>query len=71
MAEDNITCIYMSKMSSMYHKSKHINVHVYRLCEFVQEGTVTLYHVSTGEQVTDLLTKSLSAKLSHVMLGVG
>jgi hypothetical protein len=63
VAEDNIACIYMSKTSSMYHKSKHIDVRVYRLREFVQDGVVTLYHVPTGEQVADALTKSLSAEL--------
>ena len=74
VAEDNIACIYMSKTSLMYHKSKHIDVQVYRLREFVTEGTLSLYHVPTGSQVADALTKSLSAELLRrhrvVMLGM-
>mmetsp|Transcript_49639 Transcript_49639/g.101360 ORF Transcript_49639/g.101360 Transcript_49639/m.101360 type:complete len:638 (-) Transcript_49639:44-1957(-) len=59
VAEDNVACIYMSRSSAMYHKSKHINVRVYRLREFVQDGILELYHVASSEQAADLLTKSL------------
>eukprot|EP00961_Rhodomonas_salina_P024877 335118-Rhodomonas_salina.1 len=59
LAEDNIACIYMSKSSAMYHKSKHIDVRVYKLREFVRDGVMTLHHVPTNEQVADVLTKSL------------
>ena len=74
MAEDNVACIYMSKSSAMYHKSKHIDVRVYRLREFVRDGEMMLYHVSTNDQVADVLTKSLQSvafiKHRSIMLGV-
>eukprot|EP00961_Rhodomonas_salina_P178912 2413863-Rhodomonas_salina.1 len=50
VAEDNVACIYMSKTSAMYNKGKHINVRVYRLSEFVQDGAMELYHVPTAVQ---------------------
>ena len=59
VAEDNVACIYMAKSSAMYHTSKHINVRVYKLREFVRDGVMTLYHVGTNVQVADALTKSL------------
>ena len=59
VAEDNVACIYMAKSSAMYHKSKHIDVRVYKLREFVRDGEMTLYHVGTNDQVADALTKSL------------
>eukprot|EP00961_Rhodomonas_salina_P213367 2881690-Rhodomonas_salina.1 len=50
VAEDNVACIYMSKSSAMFNKGKHINVHVYWLREFVQDGIMELFHVSTHDQ---------------------
>eukprot|EP00961_Rhodomonas_salina_P131564 1770709-Rhodomonas_salina.1 len=63
-AEDNVTvaCIYMSKSSVIFNKGKHINVQVYCLCEFVQDGVMELYHVSTTEQVADMFTKALPSE---------
>eukprot|EP00961_Rhodomonas_salina_P289923 3917662-Rhodomonas_salina.1 len=49
----------MSKSSVMFHKGKHIDVRVYRLREFVQDGIMELYHVQTHEQAADCFTKSL------------
>ena len=59
VAEDNVACIHMSCSSAMYHKSKHIDVRVYRLREFVQDGVLELYHVPSADQAADCLTKSL------------
>eukprot|EP00961_Rhodomonas_salina_P221476 2994636-Rhodomonas_salina.1 len=50
VAEDNVACIYMSKSSAMYHKAKAINTRVYRLREFVRDGVMELYYISTAEQ---------------------
>ena len=59
VAEDNVACIHMSKSSAMYNKGKHIDVRVYRLREFVEEGTMELYYIASNDQVADCLTKSL------------
>jgi hypothetical protein len=73
VAEDNVACIYMSKSSSMHNKSKHIDVRVYKLREFVGRGDMELYHVASADQTADALTKSVSADLLRrhraVMLG--
>eukprot|EP00961_Rhodomonas_salina_P028554 385193-Rhodomonas_salina.1 len=61
-AEDNIACIYMSRSSAMYNKGKHIDVRVYHLREFVQDGVMELYHIPTNVQVADCMTKSLLAE---------
>eukprot|EP00961_Rhodomonas_salina_P183695 2479514-Rhodomonas_salina.1 len=62
VAKNNVACIYMSKLSMMFNKGKHIDVQVYRLCEFVQDGVMELYHVSTTEQVADMFTKALPSE---------
>jgi len=49
----------MSESSAMFHKGKHIDVRVYRLREFVADGIMKLYYISTASQVADTLTKSL------------
>eukprot|EP00961_Rhodomonas_salina_P042161 566692-Rhodomonas_salina.1 len=59
VTEDKVACIYMSKTSVMFHKGKHIDVSVYRLREFVQDGIMELYHVPMHEQAADCFTKSL------------
>ena len=74
VAEDNVACIYIFKSSAMFHKSKHINVRVYRLREFVRDNGMMLYHISTAhDQVANALTKSLPSiafiEHSTVMLG--
>lgn len=73
VAEDNISCIYMSKSSAMYHKGKHIDVRVYRLQEFVHDGIMELYHITSAEQAADGLTKSLpseaTSRHAHTMSG--
>ena len=39
--------------------SKHINTHIFKLKEFVQEDTLKLIKVSSQRQVADNLTKPL------------
>eukprot|EP00961_Rhodomonas_salina_P299729 3939163-Rhodomonas_salina.1 len=62
VTEDNVACIYMLKSLAMFNKGKHIDVRVYRLREFVQDGVMELYHVSTTEQVADMFTKALQSE---------
>eukprot|EP00961_Rhodomonas_salina_P014732 197601-Rhodomonas_salina.1 len=46
----------------MFNKGKHIDVRVYRLREYVQDGVMELFHVSTSEQVADMFTKALPSE---------
>eukprot|EP00961_Rhodomonas_salina_P016356 220037-Rhodomonas_salina.2 len=65
VAEDNVACIYMSKSSAMFHKGKHIDVtvQVYHLREFVQDGIMELYHVSTHQQAADSGADDIAARI--------
>eukprot|EP00961_Rhodomonas_salina_P238741 3226490-Rhodomonas_salina.1 len=49
----------------MHHKSKHINatVRVYRLREFVSDGTMELCQAASADHTAEALTKSVSAEL--------
>ena len=58
--EDNAGCIYSSEADRpMNPCSKHIDTRIFKLKEFVQEGTLKLVKVSSQRQVADNLTKPL------------
>ena len=57
--EDNWACIYLSKNSAMFHKSKHIDVRVHHLRDMCNNGTMELLKVATAKQVADAFTKAL------------
>eukprot|EP00961_Rhodomonas_salina_P235288 3180229-Rhodomonas_salina.2 len=57
--EDNMTCIYMSQTSVMYHKSCHIDTRVYQPCELCKDRVMVLEKVASADQVADSLTKSM------------
>eukprot|EP00961_Rhodomonas_salina_P052120 699510-Rhodomonas_salina.1 len=56
--EDNMACIYMSQTSVMFHKARHIDMHVYHLRELCKDGALVLKKVASADQVADSLTKS-------------
>jgi hypothetical protein len=58
MWEDNAACIHMSETSAMYHKTRHIDVKVYRLREICKDQEVKLYKVTSTDQAADSLTKA-------------
>lgn len=72
--EDNWACIYLSKNSVLYHKSKHINVRVYHLSDLCNARVMELIKVGTNDQVAYVFTKSLPlpvfAKHRKMMLGM-
>ena len=58
--EDNMACIYASKNEKdMHNRTKHIDVRVFKLREFVENGTLALVKIDTQDQVADCLTKPL------------
>jgi hypothetical protein len=58
--EDNAACIYSSEADRQMNPcSKHIDTRVFKLKEFVQEGTLKLAKVSSDRQIADNLTKPL------------
>ena len=57
---DNQICIKMTENPVFHDKSKHIEIRYSYLRDIVQKGAIKLQHVSTNEQVADVLTKPLS-----------
>jgi hypothetical protein len=57
---DNQSCIKMTENPIFHDRSKHIEIRYHYIRDMVQRGALKLQHVSTNEQVVDVLTKPLS-----------
>lgn len=57
--EDNNGCISIANNPSSHKRSKHIDIKYHFSREQVEENTIILHHLSTGDQPADLLTKPL------------
>ena len=59
--EDNAACIISSKTNQpMQPRSKHIDVRIFKLKEFVQDKVLTLEKVASIDNIADCLTKPLA-----------
>ncbi|KAK8455568.1 hypothetical protein SEVIR_4G141001v4 [Setaria viridis] len=56
---DNQSAIALSKNPVLHDRSKHIDTKFHFIRECVEDGRISLEHVSTQEQLADILTKSL------------
>lgn len=56
---DNKSAIALSKNPVFHERTKHIDLRYHYIRECVENGQVEVEHVSTGEQVADILTKPL------------
>jgi hypothetical protein len=61
--EDNEGAIEIAKVPKMRPRTKHLNIKYHHFREEVKKGTVSIYHVTTGEQMADMLTKPLDESL--------
>ena len=61
--EDNMGALELSKVPKMRPRTKHINIKYHHFRKHVQDGTITVQHISTEEQIADIFTKPLSEKL--------
>ena len=61
--EDNEGAIEIAKVPKMRPRTKHLNIKYHHFREEVKKGTVSIYHVGTGEQMADMLTKPLDETL--------
>jgi hypothetical protein len=57
---DNKLTIAMSKNSIFHSRTKHIKLKHHYIKEVVEDENVMIKHVKTGDQLTNIFTKSLS-----------
>jgi hypothetical protein len=56
---DNKSTIVLSKNPLHHDRSKHIDMRYHFVHDCVERGEVDIDHVSTNDQLTDILTKAL------------
>jgi hypothetical protein len=61
--EDNTGCIQISQNDVFHQRTKHIDTQWQFVMQYVAEGYVCITHVSTMDQVADVLTKSVSGTI--------
>ena len=60
--EDNVSSIFLANRSAKYsNKSKHIQWRYYYALQAIEEGTVRMKYIPTGEQIADILTKHIDS----------
>ena len=59
---ENLSAINISKNPIQHSRTKHIDIRHHFIRDLVEEKVVTLEHVDTEEQLTDIFTKALDAK---------
>ena len=71
--EDNEGAIEIAKVPKMRPRTKHLNLKYHHFREEVKKGTISIYHVSTKDQMADIFTKPLEegqfTKLRKSMIG--
>ncbi|CAJ2662740.1 unnamed protein product [Trifolium pratense] len=58
---DNLSAINISKNPIQHSRTKHFDIRNHFIRDLVEEGIVTLEHISTEEQLADIFTKALDA----------
>ena len=53
---DNHSCIKMTENPVFHDRSKHIEIRYLYIRDMMEKGAIKLQHVSTDEQVADVLT---------------
>ena len=59
MGEDNKACISLAKNPTNHSRCKHIDITFHFLRQLIQEKVLEVYHVTSKENVADILTKPL------------
>ncbi|MCI40732.1 peroxidase 4-like, partial [Trifolium medium] len=66
---DNLNAINISKNPIQHSRTKHIDIRHHFIRDFVEEKIVTLEHVATEEQLSDIFTKALDANQFEKLKG--
>ena len=57
--KDNAACIQVATQPKMRPRTKHLSVRLHHFRQHVLDNTITIEHVSTKEQIGDIMTKAL------------
>ena len=69
---DNISAIDISKNSVQLSPTKHIDIRHHFIREFIENKIITLEHIRSNLQLTDIFTKPLDANtFKHLHAGLG
>ncbi len=65
--ENNMSCIKVAESPKFTPQTKHIAIKYHHFRRFVSDGTVTIHHIDTKQQIADIFTKPLDEVLfSHL-----
>ena len=56
---DNVSAIYLSTNPVQHQRTKHVEIDLYFIRDYVAAGTVWVLHVPTTSQFVDIFTKGL------------
>ena len=66
---DSLLAINLANNQEHHAKTKHINIQYHFIREHVTNDTIQLSHISTKEQLADMLTKALSGPTFKYLVG--
>jgi hypothetical protein len=66
---DNQAAINLSKNAVNHQRTKHIDIRYFRIREEVENGNVCVAYVPTDANISDLLTKAVTAQQFFSLLG--
>ncbi|GAA0140280.1 hypothetical protein LIER_01660 [Lithospermum erythrorhizon] len=58
---DNLSAINISKNLVQHSRTKHIDIRHHFIRELIEEKVISLEHLSTNKELTDIFTKALDA----------
>ena len=61
--EDNMSCIKVAESPKFTPRTKHIAIKYHHFRKHIVDGTITIHHIETKQQVADIFTKPLDESL--------